>query len=219
MKTVLIIGAGTLGRHLAARMQELGNEVMVVDKNEKLIQELSPYFKDCFVGDCTNEGVLRSLGVYNFDYCFVSIGEESYDSLEITSMLKELGAKCVVVNAHRERQAEFLKKIGADEVFYPEKEIAEKLAVRYNSKNIFDYVELTSTHAIFEIAILPEWVGKNIMELSIRTKYQINIIAIKKGGRLNALPGGKYIFEEGDHVVVIGEPKVVFKLAARNEAD
>lgn len=219
MKTVLIIGVGTLGQHLAVRMQELGNEVMIVDKNEKLIQKLSTQFKDCFVADCTDEGVLRSLGVTNFDYCFVAIREESYDTMEITSMLKELGAKCVVVCAHRERQAEFLKKIGADEVFFPEKEIAEKLAVRYNSTNIFDYAELTSTYSIFEIAILSEWIGKNMIELNIRTRYHINIIAVKKGGNLNAFLGGQYVFEEGDHVVVIGEPKVVFKLAARNEVD
>lgn len=217
MKTTLIIGMGRLGQNLASRMQELGNEVMIVDKNEALIQELSQQFKDCFVGDAANEGVLRSLGVNNFDYCFVAIGEESYASLEITSLLKELGAKCVVSMAGHERQARFLKKIGADEVFFPEKEIAEKLAVRYNSTNIFDYVELTSDYGIFEIAILPEWVGKNLKELSIRTRYHINIIAIKKGERLNPLPGGEYTFQPMDHIVVIGEPKVVFKLASRNE--
>lgn len=217
MKTVLIIGMGRLGRHLARQMQELGNEVMVVDRNEALIQELSPDFKDSFAGDCTNEGVLRSLGVNNFDYCFVAIGEASYASLEITSLLKKLGAKCVVSMAGQERQAEFLKQLGADEVFFPEKEIAEKLAVRYNSTNIFDYVEMTSDYSIFEIAILPEWVGKTLKQLNIRTKYQINIIAIKKQEKLNPLPGGEYTFQLGDHVVVIGQPKVVFKLAARNE--
>lgn len=217
MKTALIIGMGRLGRHLARQMQELGNEVMVVDRNEALIQELSPDFKDSFSGDCTNEGVLRSLGVNNFDYCFVAIGEASYASLEITSLLKKLGAKCVVSMAGQERQAEFLKQLGADEVFFPEKEIAEKLAVRYNSTNIFDYVEMTSDYSIFEIAILPEWVGKTLKQLNIRTKYQINIIAIKKQEKLNPLPGGEYTFQTGDHVVVIGQPKVVFKLAARNE--
>ena len=217
MKSVLIIGMGKLGKYLAEKMQELGNEVMIVDKNEDLIQELSPEFPDCIAGDCTNEGVLRSLGVNNFDYCFVSIGEESYNSLEVTSLLKELGAKCVVSKARRERQAKFLKSVGADEVFFPEKEIADKLAVRYNSEAIFDYVELTSEHAIFEISILKKWVGKSIMDLDIRKKYKINIIAIKKGEKIDPLPGGQYVFAPGDHVLVIGETSDVFALARKEE--
>ena len=179
MKSILVIGMGILGRHLAYKMLEMGNEVMVVDKNEDTIQELSTIFSDSFVGDCTNEGVLRSLGVNNYDYCFVAVGEDFYASLEITSILKELGAKYVISKAKRERQEKFLKKIGADEVFYPEKEIAEKLAVRYNATNIFDYIELTSDYSIFEIPIIPEWTGKTIKELNIRKNHNINIIAIK----------------------------------------
>ncbi|MGN0272888.1 MAG: potassium channel family protein, partial [Lachnospiraceae bacterium] len=142
MKSILIIGMGIIGQYLAEKMQEMGNDVMIVDKDEELIQKLSPEFPDSFVGDCTDEGVLRSLGVNNFDYCFVVVGENFYDSLEITAILKELGAVHVVTKAKRKRQAEFLKKIGADEVFFPEFEIAEKLAVRYNATNIFDYIEL-----------------------------------------------------------------------------
>lgn len=217
MKTILVIGMGKMGQHLARKMQQLGNEVMIVDKSEQIIQELAPEFKDCFVGDCANEGVLRSLGINNFDYCFVAIGEESYASLEITSLLKELGGKCVVANANSSRQAKFLKSVGADEVFFPEKEIADKLAVRYNSEAIFDYVELTSDYAIFEVAILKQWVGKTIMHLDIRKKYHVNIIAIKKGEKIDALPGGNYAFEEGDHILVIGETNHVFDLAKASE--
>lgn len=216
MKSVLIIGMGKLGKHLAEKMQQLGNEVMIVDKREALIQDMAQDFKNSFVADCTSEGVLRSLGVNQFDYCFVTIGEESYASLEITSLLKELGAKKVISMAGFERQGDFLKKVGADEVFLPEKEIAENLAVRYNSDNIFDYVELNSDYSMFEIAVLPEWIGKTMKELCIRTKYHINIIAIKNGEQLNPLPSGKYCFEEGDHVVVIGKLKSVFKLVGRS---
>ena len=217
MKTVLVIGMGKTGQYLAKKMQQLGNEVMIVDKKETVIQELSPDYKDCMCGDCANEGVLRSLGVNNFDCCFVCIGEESYAALEITSLLKELGAKCVVAKAKQERQAKFLRNVGADEIFFPEKEIAEKLAVRYNSQNIYDYVELTSDYAIFEIAILPEWVGKTIVQLDVRKHYKINIIAVKKGERINPLPGGQYAFCAGDHILVIGETEDVFALAGRNE--
>lgn len=215
MKSILVIGMGTLGRHLAAKMQEMGNDVMIVDKNEYIIQELAPIFPDSVIGDCTNEAVLCSIGVNNFDYCFVAIGEDFYSSLEITSILKELGANYVISKARRFRQAEFLKKIGADEVFYPEREIAEKLAVRYNATNIFDYIELTSEYSIFEIPILPEWEGKTIVEVDVRKNYNINIIAIKHGSQINPGPGGEHVFEKGSHIVVIGKSSDVFKLSAQ----
>lgn len=215
MKSVLVIGMGTLGRHLAAKMQEMGNDVMIIDKNEYIIQELAPVFPDSIIGDCTNEGVLRSVGVNNFDYCFVAIGEDFYASLEITSILKELGAHCVISKAKRQRQAEFLKKIGADEVFYPEREIAEKLAVRYNATNIFDYIELTSEYSIFEIPILPEWVGRTIVDVDVRRNYNINIIAVKNGSKVNPVPGGNHVFESGCHIVVIGKSSDVFHLTSQ----
>lgn len=215
MKSILVIGMSILGRHLARKMQELGNDVMIVDQNEEVIQELAPEFSDCFVGDCTNEGVVRSLGVNNFDYCFVTVDGDFYASLEITSILKELGADYVVTKASRTRQAKFLKNVGADEVFYPEKEIAEKLAVQYNATNIFDYVELTPEYSIFEIAIIPEWVGKTILELNVRQKYGVNIIAIKNGNNLNPSPYGNYVFRENDHVVIISRASEAFNLSAK----
>lgn len=215
MKSILIIGMGTLGQHLAHKMQLLGNDVMIIDKNEALIQDLSTEFDDAIAGDCTNPALLKSIGVNNFDYCFVAIGEDFYASLEITSILKELGANCVISKAKRQRQADFLKKIGADEVFYPEREIAEKLAVRYNAENVFDYIELTSDCSIFEIPILSEWIGKTIIEVNVRQKHHIIIIAIKKGGHTKPMPSGDYKFEEADHIIVIGEAKDVFKLSAQ----
>lgn len=217
MKSILVIGMGILGQNLAGKMQELGNDVMIVDKSEEVIQELSPIFQDSVVGDCTHEGVLRSLGVNNFDYCFVAIGENFYASLEITSILKDLGAKCVISKAKRARQAEFLKKIGADEVFYPEKEIAEKLAVRYNATNIFDYIELTSEYSILEMPVLMDWIGKTIGNVNVRFAYKINIIAIKYQNTLNPSPGGNYKFKEGDHIVVIGHTEDVFRLSKKTE--
>lgn len=212
MRSILVIGMGRLGRHLAGKMQELGNEVMIVDKDEEIIEKLSPNFSNSFVGDCTNEGVVRSLGLNNFDHCFVAIGEDFYASLEITSILKEYGAKHVISKARRDRQAEFLKKIGADEVFYPEKEIAEKLAVRYNAANIFDYIELTSDYSIFEIPVLSQWPGKTIENIDVRKEYNVNIVAVKNGNVLNPAPGGDYIFQQNDHIVVIGRSTDVFKL-------
>lgn len=219
MRSVLIIGMSILGRHLAHKMREMGNSVMIVDKDEEVIQQLSVEFPDAVVGDCTNESVLRAIGVNNFDFCFVTIGEDFYASLEITSLLKDLGAQCVVSKAKRLRQAQFLRKIGADEVFYPDKEIAEKLAIRYTATNIFDYIELTSAYSIFEIPILHEWIGKTIAQLNMRTTYNINIIAVKNGGTLNPAPGGHYTFCAGDHIVVIGRSADVFPLAAKADPD
>ncbi len=212
MKSILVIGMGILGKHLASKMQALGNDVMVIDKNEEKIQELACIFPDAIVGDCTNEEVLRTIGVSNFDYCFVAIGEDFYASLEITSILKELNAKHVISKAKLQRQAEFLKKIGADEVFYPEKEIAEKLAVRYNANNIFDYIELTSDYSIYEIPVVTNWIGKTIIEVDVRQKYHVNIIAIKNGTEVTPVPHGTYLFRDTDHIIVIGRSDDVFKL-------
>lgn len=214
MKSILVIGMGILGQCLAHKMQELGNDVMIIDKNEEKIQELSTIFGDAVTGDCTNPAVLKSIGVNNFDYCFVAIGEDFYSSLEITSILKEQGAKYVISKAKRARQADFLKKIGADEVFFPEREIAEKLAVRYNATNIFDYIELTSDCSIFEIPIIPDWIGHTIIEINVRQKYNVNIIAIKNQTFIDPMPLGDYIFKKDDHIVVIGKSSDVFRLSA-----
>lgn len=216
MKSILVIGMGRFGRHLASKMSELGNDVMIVDKEEKIINELAPLYANAFIGDCTNEGVLRGLGVNNFDVCFVAIGDNFQSSLVVTSLLKELGAKYVVSKADRDMQAKFLERNGADEVVYPEHDMAEKLAIRHNAKNIFDYVELTGEFAIFEISVVRDWIGQSIMDLNIRNKYHINILAIKKeGGTLMPLPTPDYIFMPDDHILIIGRPNDVFKLSNR----
>ncbi len=215
MKSVLVIGMGRFGRHLAHQMQQLGNDVMVVDLHEDNITPYIHTFTDSQIGDCTKESVVKALGVENFDICFVTIGEDFQASLVITSHLKNCGAKMVVAKANQDIQADLLNKIGADEVVYPEREMAEKVAVRYTAKNIFDYVPLTAEYSIYEIPILPQWVGETIMELNIRRKYRINIIAVKNESGMSPMPGPDYTFCEGDHVVVMGKAADVFKLSAR----
>ena len=215
MKSVLIIGMGTLGRHLARKMIEYGNEVMIVDSKEEIIQEMAQEIPNAIVGDCAAEGVLRSLGVSNFDICFVTVGEDFYAALEITAILKELGAKCVISKAKKNRQADFLKKIGADEVFYPEEEMAESLAIRYTADNIYDYIELNEEYSVYEMPILKEWKGKTIKSVDVRKLYNINIIAIKKGSDLVPSPVPEYVFEEEDHIIVIGKADDVLKISAK----
>ncbi len=215
MKSVLIIGMGRMGRHLANKMQQLGNDVMIVDSNAELINGLADRFTDSDICDCTNEAVIRSLGVDNFDICFVTIGEDFQASLVVTSLLKKYGARMIVAKTNQDIQADLLRTIGADEVVYPERETAEKLAVRYNANNVFDFVPLTNEYSMYEIPILPTWVGQTLIELNIRRKYQINIIAVKNDEGLNPNAGADYRFRAGDHIFVIGKSDVVFKLAAK----
>lgn len=215
MKSVLIIGMGRMGRHLARKLLQLGNDVMVVDVRPEIINSLPEQFTDSGICDCTNESVIASLGVDNFDICFVTIGEDFQASLVITSLLKKHGARRIVAKTNQDIQADLLRTIGADEIVNPEVEIAEKLAVRYNAKNIFDYVPLTAEFSIYEIPILPGWVGQSLIKLDIRRRYKVNIIAVKNGSGLNANPAGEYRFRSGDHVILIGRSDEVFKLSAK----
>lgn len=215
MKSVLIIGMGILGRHLARKIAEFGNEVLIMDENEDVIQELSQEFPNAIAGDCTSEGVLRSLGVNNFDYCFVTVGEDFYDTLEITAILKELGAKYVVTKAKKNRQADFLKKIGADAVFYPEEDMAESLAIKYTVDNIYDNFELTEEYSIYEMPILKEWRDKSISDIDLRELYGINIIAVRRGVQLLPTPKSNYVFEDGDMIFVIARKEDVLKISAK----
>lgn len=213
MKSVLIIGMGHMGRHLAAKLQTLGNEVMIVDKNPDVITALSDRFTDSNICDCTNESIIEALGVDNFDICFVTIGEDFQASLVITSLLKQYGAHMIVSKAKQKIQADLLRKIGADEIVWPEKEIAEKLAVRYNADNIFDYIPLTAEYSIYELPVPAAWVGQSLTELNVRRKHQVTIIAVKHDTALNPNVGPDYRFMQGDHVILIGQSDRVFRLA------
>ena len=215
MKSVLIIGMGRMGRHLAKKMHQLGNDVMIVDNNPAIIGALSDRFTNSSICDCTNESVIESLGVDDFDVCFVTIGEDFQASLVVTSLLKKHGARRIVAKTNQDIQAELLRIIGADEIVYPEVDIAEKLAVRYNANNIFDFVPLTDEYSIYELPILPAWAGHTLVELNIRRKYQINIIAVKNGMNLDANLGADYRFRPDDHIIVIGRSNEVFKLASK----
>ena len=215
MKSILIIGMGRFGRSLADKLLELGNDIMIVDKREEIIEELAPRFTNALIGDATNLSVLKSLGVNNFDVCFVAIGENFQSSLEVTSQLKELGAKYVVSKASSELQAKFLSRCGADEVTYPERDMAEKLAIRFNADNIFDYVEISSEFGVFEIAVPNSWVGNTVLSTKARQAHNINIIAIKKGGVLKMLTGADYVFQKQDHIVLIGTADDVFRITNR----
>ena len=206
MKNILIIGLGRFGKHLAIKFSQLGDEVMVIDRDEEAVQEIMNTVTYAQVGDCMKEEVLRSLGVNNFDICFVCTGEDFQSSLEITDLLKTLGAKYVVSKAGRDIHAKFLLKNGADEVVYPEKDMAYKTAVKFSSNHLVDYFEISEDVAVYEIFVPSNWFGKSIIELDVRAKYHMNILAIRDtNGKLDSHPLPTHIFKDGERIIVLSD--------------
>ena len=206
-KTFLVIGAGEFGYYLCKKLYELDYEVMAVDMNEQHIEAVLPYTVNSLIGDATNVEFLKSLGVDNFDACFVTVGDRFQDSLEITSLLKENGAKKVVSRASREIQRKFLLRNGADDVVYPEYEMANWTAIRYSADDILDYIELPGDNSIFEFAVPAAWAGKTILEIDVRKNYHVIIIGIVKDGVLNVDVDPKTVLEKEDSILVTGKDK------------
>ena len=211
MKSILLIGLGRFGRHIAIKLDELNHQVMAVDNNESRVEAVLPYVRNAQIGDATNEDFIRSLGVRNFDVCIVAIGDNFQSSLETTSLLKELGAKMVVSRAARDVHAKFLLRNGADEVVYPEKQLASWTAIRYSADHIFDYVELDEEHGIFEISIPDAWIGKTVGELDIRKKYNVNIMALRCNGVLDMNIASETLLGDDQTMLVLGNIKNIQK--------
>ncbi len=212
MKSFLIIGMGRFGQHLCKNLSELGVEIMIVDNDESRLEGYLPYVVDAKVGDCTNEEVLRSLGVKNFDVVFVCIGTNFQSSLETTSLVKDMGAKWVVSKANRDIHAKFLEKNGADEVIYPDRDIAEKVSIRYRYDNVYDFINLSDGYAIYEITPIKKWIGKDLRELDLRNAYDIHVIGIKRGDNTSFMPKADYIFNSEEHLLIIAEDTSVDKI-------
>ena len=211
MKSILLIGLGRFGRHMAQKLRELHHEVLAVDKSEERVNDALPFVTNAQIGDGTNEAFIASLGVRNFDLSVVAIGDDFQSSLETTALLKEQGAPFVVSRANRDVHAKFLLRNGADDVIYPEKQMASWAAVRYTADHVFDYVELTPEHSIFETAVPASWVGKTVVELAVRQKYRINILATKQNGVVAPLSGGDHVFANGERVLVMASDRDIQK--------
>ena len=205
MKSILLIGLNNFGVYMAKQ----GHQVMAVDKREDRIDAVLPFVTDAQIGDSTSEPFLRSLGINNYDVCLVAIGNDFQGSLETASLLKELGAKLVVARADREVQAKFLLRNGADEVINPEKQIAEWAAIRYASNHILDYVKLDEDHAIFEITVPRDWVGKTVGEIDIRKRFGINIMAVKENGHMNLTVTPDTVLSGNRTMLVLGEHRAI----------
>ena len=215
MKSVLLIGLGRFGRHMAEKLIEEGNEVLGIDICEERVNDAMDMLTEAQIGDATNELFVESLGVSNFDLCVVAIGDNFQSSLETTALLKDCGASFVLSRANRDVHAKFLLRNGADRIVYPEKEMAQRMAVKYGNDNIFDCIELTDEYSIYEIPVPKSWAGRSILEKDVRKKYAISILATKKDEKLSPLPGADYVFEGDETLIILGhfdDVRVVLKM-------
>lgn len=212
MKSILLVGLGRFGRHIAEKLFDLNHQVMAVDQKEERVDSILPFVTNAQIGDSTNPDFLISLGIRNFDLCIVAIGDNFQSSLETTSLLKELGAKEVVSRAASDVHAKFLLKNGADDIVYPERQLATWTAIRYSAEHIFDYIELDHEHAIFEVQVPTDWAGKTVGELDVRKRYNINIMAVKEDGILDLAISPETSITERKTMLVLGTIKQIQKV-------
>lgn len=205
MKSILIIGLGRFGRHMAEKFSEQNNDVMAIDINEERVNNVLSVVTNALIGDATNGRFMETVGVRDFDLCVVAIGDNFQSSLETTALLKDLGAKFVLARASRDVHAKFLLRNGADDVIYTEKETAERLAVKYGSDNIFNYIELNDEYSIYEIAVPAAWLNKSILKVNVRSKYGISILATKQGNNIFPLPKPEHVFTDSETLMILGK--------------
>lgn len=215
MKQYIVIGAGRFGTSLAQSLLNAGQEVMVIDENEKIIQQLSETMDNVAIVSATDEIALKNIGLSNFDVAIVCIGSDLRASIMATLIAKDLGVPYVISKATDKIQADVLRKIGADRVVFPEHDMGVKLAKALTFDNLVDYIELDDTHAIFEITVPSYWIGRNLIDLRVRKKYNMNVVAIKRGERFQAPPDPNDKFEEGDIIIVAGNSKLIENIALR----
>ena len=204
MKTYMIVGLGRFGSEVAKKLYSLGCEVMVLDTHSELVQQISSEVTHAVVADARDKEVLRALGAKDFDCAIVSIGGSLADSILATMNLKELGVPYVVCKAHDETHREVLQKLGADQVVIPEQENAARLARSLSCPNVLDYIELSDEYGIIEVPAPKRWLDKTLKELNVRAKLGVNIIAIKRDGKINVSPAADYQILAGDTMVVLG---------------
>ena len=212
MKTYMVVGLGRFGSEVARRLCQLGCEVLVIDRSEELVQQVSADVTHAVVGDVRDKEVLRALGAQDFDCAIVAIGGSLADSVLATMNLKELGVARVVCKAHDETHRQVLKKLGADQIVIPEQEQAFRLARSLSSLNVLDYIELSDDYGIIDVPAPHAWQGKTLKELNVRAKLGVNILAIKREGQINVSPGADYAIAAGDVLVVLGDTGALSKV-------
>lgn len=211
MKAILLIGLGRFGQHVARKLHDLGHQVMAVDSDEGRVDTVLPFVTNAQIGDSTSRDFLSALDIPNFDVCIVAIGDNFQNSLETADLLKELGAKKVIARASRGVQEKFLLRCGADEVVYPEKQLAAWVAIRCTSEHILDYIELDGEYSIFELSVPGEWDGRSILQLDLRRKYGINVLGVRENGVLNMRVTPDTVLNCANPVLILGRQKEVQK--------
>ena len=209
MKSVLLIGLGRFGTNIAMKLNELDHEVMAVDYDEERVDNILPIVTNAQIGDCTNEDFLETLGIKNYDVCFVAIAHNFQSSLETTSLLKEMGAKLVVARAETDIQKKFLLRNGADAVVYPEAQMARWAAMRYSADHILDYIELDEDHSIVEVSMPHNWVGKTLGQIDVRRRHGVNILALKRNGQMSMNIQADTVFTANCTLLVLGETRAL----------
>ncbi len=211
MKNVLIIGLGRFGRHIAEKLTEMGHQVLAVDRNEQRVNDALHLVTDAQIGDAASRGFLRTLGVSDFDICFVTIGDDFQSSLVVTSYLKELGARKVIARASMEVQRQFLLRNGADDVVYPEKQLAVWAAIRHTADHVLDFIALDAEYGIYDLSVPPEWVGKTVGGLDIRKRFNLNLLAVREEGNPSIAVNSETKFRQHQTILVMGKWKDIQK--------
>ena len=211
MKNVLLIGLGRFGRHMAQKMTDMNHQILVIDKDEHKVQEAMNYVTNAEIGDATDPALIASLGVKDFDLCVVTMSHDLQASLEITALLKENGAPFVLVRVSRDTHAHFLLACGADEIIYPEKQMADWAAVRYTGDHVYDYTRLSPDYAIYETEIPDSWIGHTVVDLGVRQRYRLNILALRRDGNVDPMFGPSTVLQAGDRIILLGSDKDVQK--------
>ncbi len=211
-KQFVIIGLGRFGSSIAKTLYSLGNDVLAIDRDEDVVQEIADSVTHAVQLDATDENALRTLGIRNFDVAVVTIGDNIQSSIMATLLVKELGVKYIIAKGHSDLHAKVLYKIGADRVVLPEKDMGIRVAHNLVSANILDYIELSEDYSIMEIQVIKDWAGNTLKELKLRSKYGINVMAIKRGDEVNLSPSADDVIEENDIIVSIGSAEDLSKL-------
>ncbi|MET3698159.1 trk system potassium uptake protein TrkA [Bacillus oleivorans] len=203
-KEFVVIGLGRFGGSIVRSLIELGMEVMAIDRDEDKVNEYSAIATHAVVADSTDESVIKSLGIRNFDHVIVAIGDDIQSSILTTLILKELGVTNVTVKAQNDYHEKIVRRIGADHVVHPERDMGRRLANNIASNSVLDYLELSDEHSIVEIVASEKLDGNTILDLDIRAKYGINIVAIKRKNEIIVSPQANEVILSGDILIVIG---------------
>jgi TrkA-N domain./TrkA-C domain. len=216
-KQFAVIGLGRFGISVAQTLYAMGHDVLAIDKDEEIIQSISDTVTHAVQADATDETALKTLGLRNFDVAVVTVGPDIQASILITLLCKEMGIKYVLTKAQNELHAKVLYKIGADRVVFPERDMGMRVAHNLVSSSILDYIELSPEYSLVEIAALPSWENKSLKDLDMRTRFGVNVMAIKHGKQVNISPKGDDIIRRDDILVVIGSTEDIKQLEQRNQ--